>query len=163
MGPVEFAALIVLGALWGASFLLIRVGVPAFGPVALVGVRLAIASSIVLAYARATGYTLPRVQDWRRWLVVGAVNTALPFVLFSVAELRVTASLGSILNATTPITHAISKVIVSQCRPVSGTSATVDGSARGARSNLSPPKMKYAPAATRTCATQFVNQTCHGL
>ena len=84
MGPVEFAALIVLGALWGASFLLIRVGVPAFGPVALVGVRLAIASSIVLAYARATGYTLPRVQDWRRWLVVGAINTALPFVLFSV-------------------------------------------------------------------------------
>lgn len=107
MGPVEFAALIVLGALWGASFLLIRVGVPDFGPVALVGVRLAIASSIVLAYARATGYALPRMQDWRRWIVVGAINTALPFVLFSVAELRVTASLGSILNATTPFFAAV--------------------------------------------------------
>lgn len=107
MGPIEFAGLIALGALWGASFLLIRIGVPDFGPVALVGVRLAIASAIVLGYSRATSQSLPRVQDWRRWLVVGAINTALPFVLFSVAELRVTASLGSILNATTPFFAAV--------------------------------------------------------
>lgn len=107
MGLIEFAALVTLSALWGASFLLIRIGVPDFGPVALVGVRLAIASVLVLAYTRASGQSLPRLQDWRRWLVVGAVNTALPFVLFSVAELRVTASLGSILNATTPFFAAI--------------------------------------------------------
>jgi drug/metabolite transporter (DMT)-like permease len=107
MGPVEFVALIVLGALWGASFLLIRIGVADFGPVALVGVRLAIASAIVLAFTRGAGQTLPRVQDWRRWLVVGTINTALPFVLFSVAEMRITASLGSILNATTPFFAAV--------------------------------------------------------
>ena len=107
MGPIEFVALIALGALWGASFLLIRIGVPDFGPIALVGVRLAIASVLVLTYTRATGQSLPRLHDWRRWLVVGAINTALPFVLFSVAELRVTASLGSILNATTPFFAAV--------------------------------------------------------
>jgi drug/metabolite transporter (DMT)-like permease len=96
-----------LGALWGASFLLIRIGVPGFGPVSLVGVRLGIAAAIILAYTGATSQKLPRVQDWRRWLVVGAFNSALPFVLFSFAGLRVTASLGSILNASTPFFAAI--------------------------------------------------------
>ncbi|NBQ32790.1 MAG: DMT family transporter [Proteobacteria bacterium] len=107
MGLLEFGVLLFLGALWSTAFLFLRLGTPEFGPAALVGVRITVASVIVVGYVWGTGQTLPDCRDWRKWLLVGVVNTALPFFLFSFSELRITSSLASVMNSTTPFFGAI--------------------------------------------------------
>lgn len=107
MGLLEFGVLLFLGALWSTAFLFLRLGSPEFGPAALVGVRITVASVIVVGYVWGTGQTLPDRRDWRKWLLVGVVNTALPFFLFSFSELRITSSLASVMNSTTPFFGAI--------------------------------------------------------
>ena len=107
MTPRDLAALILLGGLWGASFLFIRVAVPALGPFALVEMRVALAVLALLVYGLAIG-RLPRLRaHWREFLVLGAVNSAVPFSLISFAEIELTASLAAILNSTTVLFTAV--------------------------------------------------------
>ncbi len=51
MGVRDLLALIFLGALWGASFLFIRVAVPEVGPLTLMGLRVGLAASALVLYA----------------------------------------------------------------------------------------------------------------
>jgi len=70
----DLAALILLGVLWGASLLFIRVAVPVFGPFALVELRVAIAVVALLVYGVAIG-RLPKARaHWRRFLILGLVG-----------------------------------------------------------------------------------------
>jgi drug/metabolite transporter (DMT)-like permease len=81
----------MLGAVWGAAFLFIRVAVPALGPFLLVELR------VVLAAGR-----VPKIRSrWRSFLILGFFNAAVPFSLISTAEIYLTASLAAILNSTT--------------------------------------------------------------
>jgi drug/metabolite transporter (DMT)-like permease len=97
----DLVALILLGALWGASFLFIRVAVPVFGPFPLVELRVAFAVVALLAYGAIIG-RLPKLRaHWKRFLVLGLVNSAIPFSLIAFAEIELTASLAAILNSTT--------------------------------------------------------------
>jgi len=68
MGLLEFGVLLFLGALWSTAFLFLRLGTPEFGPAALVGVRITVASVIVVGYVWGTGQTLPDCRDWRQGL-----------------------------------------------------------------------------------------------
>jgi drug/metabolite transporter (DMT)-like permease len=103
----DLAALILLGVLWGASFLFIRVAVPVFGPFALVELRVAIAVVALLVYGVAIG-RLPKARaHWRRFLILGLVNSAIPFSLIAFAEIELTASLAAILNSTTVLFTAV--------------------------------------------------------
>ncbi|AHY46077.1 EamA-like transporter family [Rubrobacter radiotolerans] len=106
----EFGMLLALGALWGASFVFIRVAAPALGPFVLVEGRVALASLALVAYLAVIGglATLRPVRErWRGFLLLGTLNAAVPFVLISVAQLRLTASFGAILNSTTPLFAAV--------------------------------------------------------
>jgi drug/metabolite transporter (DMT)-like permease len=89
--------LLALAALWGSSFLFIKVAVDELGPVALACGRvfLAAAALIVLTRARAR-------LGWK-WVALGAINGSAPFVLIGFAEGRIGASLAAILNAATPL------------------------------------------------------------
>lgn len=101
MRPRDFAGLVLLGALWGASFLFIRVTVPALGPFLLVGLRVGLAATALLLYAIVAG-RLPKIRSrWRSFLALGFLNAAVPFCLISAAEIHLTASLAAILNSTT--------------------------------------------------------------
>ena len=101
MRPREFAGLILLGALWGGSFLFIRVAVPALGPFLLVELRVGLAAATLFLYALAVG-SMPKIRNrWRSFLVLGFFNAAVPFSLISAAEIHLTASLAAILNSTT--------------------------------------------------------------
>jgi drug/metabolite transporter (DMT)-like permease len=105
--PRDFAALILLGALWGGSFLFIRVAVPALGPFLLVEWRVALAGVALVIYALAFGRA-PKIRTrWRPFAVLGFLNAALPFSLISAAEIYLTASLAAILNSTTVMFTAI--------------------------------------------------------
>ena len=107
MRPRDFAGLVVLGALWGGSFLFIRVAVPALGPLLLVELRVGLAAVTLFLYALAAG-RVPKIRDrWRSFLVLGFLNAAAPFSLISAAEIHLTASLAAILNSTTVMFSAI--------------------------------------------------------
>ncbi len=103
MKTSDLIDLVLLAALWGASFLFMRVAAPLFGPVALVEVRVAVAAVCLLALLGWRG-GLPTLRAHARPIfVVGVLNSAIPFVLFSYATLSVTAGFASILNAITPM------------------------------------------------------------
>jgi drug/metabolite transporter (DMT)-like permease len=99
--------LLLLAALWGPSFLFIRIAVPTLGPVALMEFRVLLAAVAPVLYA-VTFARLPALRAlWKAYLVLGGVNAALPFTLIALAELRLPSSLAAILNATTPLFTAI--------------------------------------------------------
>ena len=99
--------LLALAALWGASFLFMRVAVPALGPIVLADLRVAIAGLALLAYATALRARPALRARWRDYLLLGTVNAALPFSLLAAAELEIEASLAAVLNAMAPMCGAI--------------------------------------------------------
>jgi len=103
MQTPDRVALVLLGALWGGGFLFIRIAVPAFGPLALVDLRVLIAGMVLLLWVAARGEIPPFWRRWREYLVLGALNVALPFTLIAWAALTISASLGSIMMATVPL------------------------------------------------------------
>jgi drug/metabolite transporter (DMT)-like permease len=107
MGTRDLGALLLLSALWGASFIYIRVAVPALGPFVLVELRVGLAA-VVLALCAAFVGRLPKLRSrWRQFALLGAVNVAIPFSLISAAEINLTASLAAILNSTTVMFTAV--------------------------------------------------------
>lgn len=103
MNAREFGALILLGALWGASFLFIRVAVPALGPFVLMELRVGLAALALTLYAATLARTPELRTRWKQFLTIGAVNAAIPFSLIAIAEINLTASLAAILNSTTAL------------------------------------------------------------
>lgn len=99
--------LLLLSAIWGGSFLFMRIGAPLLGPVALIESRVALAALFLWCVARALRRRLPVRAHWRHFLVLGLINTALPFLLFATAAKTLSASLLSVLNATAPIWAAV--------------------------------------------------------
>ena len=99
--------LLLLAALWGASFLFMRLGATEFGPVALSALRVGGATLVLLPLLAWYGQSAALRRHWRAIAVIGVVNSALPFVLFSVAALAINAGLSSIFNATAPLWGAL--------------------------------------------------------
>src|SRR5438094_173002 len=103
--------MVLLAAMWGASYIFIREASPVFGPALLMELRVLVAGLLLFAYAVATKRA-PRLRaDWRRFLALGALNGAAPFALIAAAELYIPASLAAILNATTPLFAAMVAVV----------------------------------------------------
>ena len=103
MRPRDVVELVVLAALWGASFLFMRIAAPAFGPVALAFVRVAGAALFLVPLLALRGELGALAANWRTIAVVGAMNSALPFLCFSYAALSITTGLSAILNSATPL------------------------------------------------------------
>ena len=96
--------LILLAALWGPSFLFIKVAVMDFPPVTLVAIRLTLAAIFLYAILVFTKRHLPRDwATWRKFIFMGFFANALPFALFSYGEQFADSGAASILNGTTPI------------------------------------------------------------
>jgi drug/metabolite transporter (DMT)-like permease len=96
-----------LAALWGASFLFMRLGAAEFGPVALAAVRVVGASLCLMPLLVLNGQWSDLRRHWRAIFVVGITNSALPFLCFTYAALTVPAGLSAIFNATTPLFGAV--------------------------------------------------------
>lgn len=112
MSPKNAGALLLLSALWGGSFLFMRIAAPAFGPILLIELRVLLAGLTLLGFAALSRKLPPLNAHWGRYLAVGAINSAIPFVLIATAELRLPASLAATLNATTPLFGALVSTIV---------------------------------------------------
>jgi drug/metabolite transporter (DMT)-like permease len=109
--------LLVLGAIWGASFLFMRVAAPEFGAIPLIAARVGIGTMfLVLVLARRGG--LPHLyRNVTHLTLLGAINTAIPFSLFAYAVLFVTAGFASVLNSTAPLFGALVAFIWLRDRP----------------------------------------------
>ncbi len=96
--------LLVLAALWGPSFLFIKVAVQDFPPLTLVSLRLGMAAVVLYAMLRLSGGRLPRdFAFWKKFLFMGFFANTLPFTLFSFGEQFADSGAASILNGSTPI------------------------------------------------------------
>jgi len=107
MDTASFIRLVVLSAIWGGSFLFLRIAAPVLGPVILAELRAAFAALFLLIVAWTLRKPLDAGKHWKHFLILGLFNSALPFLLFSFAAKTLTASVMSILNATAPIWGAI--------------------------------------------------------
>jgi len=107
MNRRDLADLILLAALWGASFLFTRMAVPAFGAFALAELRVAIAALMLVPLLALRGSIAELRSRPALFALLGAVNTAIPFALFAWAVLSITAGLASILNATASLFAAL--------------------------------------------------------
>src|SRR3954452_11563445 len=103
MSPIDLLLLVALATVWGGSYFFIRVAVPAFGPAALVALRVVIGGLLLWTVARLTRRRVELRPHLRRLAILGLLNAALPYLLISAAELHLTASFAAILGATVPL------------------------------------------------------------
>ena len=103
----SLARLLALSAIWGASFLFMRMAAPVLGPVPLIACRVLFAALFLAVVGAALRKPLDLRRNARHYLVLGLFNSALPFLLFASAARTLSASLLSILNATAPIWGAV--------------------------------------------------------
>lgn len=101
------ARFVVLAALWGSSFLFMRMGAQEFGALPTAGLRVAIAALFLLPLLLWRGLGPQLVRHWKKILFIGVFNSALPFACFSFALLSISTGLSAILNATVPLFGAL--------------------------------------------------------
>ncbi|HEX8363113.1 MAG TPA: EamA family transporter [Longimicrobium sp.] len=107
MALKEMGALALLAALWAGSFLFIRMAAPEFGPLPLMAARV-LCAALILGVVLSALRRPVRLRAYTGGvLVLGALNAAIPFTLIAWAELRLSASLAAMLNATVPLFTAV--------------------------------------------------------
>ncbi|NCF74397.1 MAG: EamA family transporter [Gammaproteobacteria bacterium] len=99
--------LVALSAVWGASFLFMRIAAPEFGPLVLVEVRVVIAALFLLPIFLLRANISELTVHWKKLAILSVLNSAAPFFLLTFATLSITGGFAGILNATAPIFAAI--------------------------------------------------------
>jgi len=105
--PSWILEFIALAAIWGASFLFTHISTVAFGPFATAGLRVGIAALVLVPLMLLRGHAGAFAQHWKKVLLVGVTNSAIPFVCFAFALQSISVGLSSILNATVPLFGAL--------------------------------------------------------
>jgi drug/metabolite transporter (DMT)-like permease len=111
-------AITALAALWGASYLFIKIGLRSFSPEMVVFLRTALAALVLLPPALSRGVL--RNLPVRDIVVLAAIQVAAPFLLISLGERSISSSLAGILVASTPIFNALIAIRIDQEERVSG-------------------------------------------
>jgi drug/metabolite transporter (DMT)-like permease len=107
MSPALALEFVLLAALWGASFLFMRVGVAELGPWPTAGLRVTLAALFLLPAFLVKGVWPAFRQHQGRILFVGLLNSGIPFALFAFAVMHIPTGLTAILNATVPLSGAV--------------------------------------------------------
>lgn len=95
--------LIALAAIWGSSFLFMRIAVPSLGPAYMIEARVLLAALFLFAVALVMRRKLNLLQYKKHFFIIGLFNTALPFLLFAYAVQTLNASTLAVLNSTAAI------------------------------------------------------------
>ena len=102
MSRQAWALLLLLSAIWGASFLFIEIALTAMGPLTLVFFRVLIASVTLGLYIFVMRLSVPKRLDfWGATMVMGVLNNAIPFSFIAYGQLSITGGMASIINANT--------------------------------------------------------------
>jgi len=106
----DLVKLFFLAAVWGGSFIFLRIAAPELGPLLTAMLRVGIASIALLAYAAITGVALEWRRNLKPYALVGLTAAALPFLCFSFAALHLPAAYSAVLNSTAPLFGAVLSV-----------------------------------------------------
>lgn len=101
----DLVRLVVLAAIWGGSYLFMRILSPVLGPASVASFRLLLGGAALLLLVR------PPLRHWRLYVVVGLLNSAIPFFLYAFAALHIPAAYSAILNSSSTFFAAIAGVI----------------------------------------------------
>lgn len=107
MNAADYTRLVLLAAIWGASFIFMRVAAPAFGTVLTAEVRLLLAGLVLALWFRFSGFDPQLRRYWKPYAAIGLVNLALPSLLYAFALSHIPASVGAVLNSTAPMFGAL--------------------------------------------------------
>ena len=107
MAPRDLIDLLILGAIWGASFLFMRIAAPEFGPIPLITMRVGVAAAFLLPVLAWRGRIRGLQSHPGQLTLLGALNSAIPFTLFAFAVLSLTAGFAAVLNSTAPLFGAL--------------------------------------------------------
>ncbi len=104
MGLGAYGSLLLLGAIWGASFLLIKIGLAEMGPMTLALLRVSLGAVVLGAILAVRRERLPREgRLWLRLVLMAALGIAVPFAAISWGTQHIASSLSAILNAAMPL------------------------------------------------------------
>jgi drug/metabolite transporter (DMT)-like permease len=103
----DYLLLILLSAIWGSSFIFMRLLAPVFGAAGTASLRLLIAAVFLIVLFYFTGYKINWKRDAKLLFFLGLINSALPFYLYAYAALHIPASLSVIINAMSPMFGAL--------------------------------------------------------
>jgi drug/metabolite transporter (DMT)-like permease len=107
----DYVLLVILSAIWGASFIFMRILAPVLGPMATADMRLLIAGVALALFLKVRKIDLQWKKNWKRYIITGMLSSGISFLLFSFAALHLPASISVILNALTPMFGALSAVV----------------------------------------------------
>src|SRR5512147_1158843 len=88
-----------------------RVLSPVLGAAATADLRLLIAGIIMLVYFAAIKFDCNWAQNWKHFIIIGVVNSSIPFFLYAFAALHIPASYSVIFNSTSPLFGAVFSAI----------------------------------------------------
>ena len=111
MAALDVAKLIFLAAIWGCSFIFLRVIVPEVGPLMTALLRMSLASIALISFATLIGTKLQWRRNFKPYVAVGLFATVLPFSCFSYASQFLPAAYSALLNATSPLFGALFSVL----------------------------------------------------
>jgi len=111
MRRADLARLLALAIIWSASFVFIRVLAPVLGPVWVATSRVLVAGVALTGGFVILGRHVDIARNWRSYLFVGVLNSALPFLLFAFAALTLPASYLVIMNTALPLLGAIASAV----------------------------------------------------
>jgi drug/metabolite transporter (DMT)-like permease len=111
MSPSDSIKLVFLAAIWGGSFIFLRIAVPEVGPLLTALLRVSLAGAALLGFATMTGVCMNWRRNAKSYALVGLFATALPFSCFSFASLYLPAAYSALLNSTAPLFGALFSVL----------------------------------------------------
>jgi drug/metabolite transporter (DMT)-like permease len=103
MSTANLLRLIFLAAIWGGSFLFMRIAAPVLGAAVLIEYRVLFAALFLAAIGVFLKKKLDLRAHWKHYLILGLFNSAIPFLMFAFAARTLSASVLAVLNATTPL------------------------------------------------------------
>lgn len=111
MQTFDWIKLTTLAAIWGSSFIFMKILAPVIGVLPTACLRILISGVVLVSSLKIFGVNLEIRKNFRHYLVVGLVNAALPFFLYSFASIHAPSSLSVIMNSTTPLFGALFSLI----------------------------------------------------
>ena len=99
----NFISLIIVSGLWGSSFIFLKLIAPVFGPLLTSSFRLVFAGLFMLIYFLITKKKASIKKNLKWYLIIGVLNSSIPFTLYAFAALYIPANLSVILNSTAPM------------------------------------------------------------
>ncbi len=111
MNPIDLLLLLILSVLWGGSFVFMRFLSPVFGPFITAGMRLLFGGVFLLFLFAVVKHKIDWRRNWKQFLIIGLVNSAVPFVMYSFAALHIPGSVSAIVNSMSPVFGAVFSAI----------------------------------------------------